>query len=68
MEEEGRTVISVKDIERITKELRFEADLKPYEVLSVDLYKLPEAIITGKKGLDIYLKELKNVLHEAYKI
>ena len=37
-----------------------EEDLRLYKDLGNDLYELPGIVITNKKGLEKYLKELKN--------
>lgn len=50
--------ISLKDVERVFKEIIFEEDLKPYRNLDNGLYELPGNIITNKRGLKQYLKRI----------
>ena len=59
MERECRESISLKDVERVFKEIIFEEDLKPYRNLGNGLYELPGNIITNKNGLKEYLKGFK---------
>ena len=59
MEEEGITVITLKDIESTLKMIVSMENLRPYKYLGNGLYELPGYIICNKKGLKEYLKELK---------
>jgi hypothetical protein len=59
MEEEGRTVLTFKDIEKTLKTIISMENLQPYKYLGNGLYELPGCIICNKKGLEEYLKELK---------
>jgi hypothetical protein len=60
VEEGGGRSISLKDIEEAIKKIvPSEEDLRPYKILDKGLYQLPGNIITGKRGLEQYLKELK---------
>ena len=59
MEEEGRTVLTFKNIERILKTIISMEDLRLYKDLGNGLYELPGCIICNKKGLKEYLKGLK---------
>ena len=54
--------ISLKDVERVFKEIIFEENLKPYRNLDNGLYELPGNIITNKKGLKEYLKGIKTTI------
>lgn len=58
MERECRKRISLKDVERVFKEIIFEENLKPYRNLGNGLYELPGNTITNKKGLKEYLKRI----------
>ena len=64
MEEEGITVITLKDIESTLKMIVSMENLRPYKYLGNGLYELPGYIICNKKGLKEYLKGLKNALNK----
>lgn len=64
MERGCRKSISLKDVERVFKEIIFEEDLKPYRNLGNGLYELPGNIITNKRGLKKFLEELKHKKRE----
>jgi hypothetical protein len=50
--------VSIKILEDILRKICSNKELQPYEDLGNGLYKLPGGVITGKKGLDLYLKTL----------
>ncbi len=62
MEEGCRKSISLKDVESAFREIISEGDLRPYKDLGNGLYELPGNIITNKRGLKQYLKELKQII------
>ena len=62
MERECRKRISLKDVERVFKEIIVGENLKPYRNLGNGLYKLPRNIITNMKGLKEYLKGIKTTI------
>lgn len=62
MEDGCRESIPPKTTEEAIKKAVSEEDLRLYKVLGEDLYQLPGNIITGKRGLEQYLKEFKKML------
>ena len=64
VEEEGRTHISLKDVEAVLKTIFSEEDLRLYKDLGNGFYELPRYVITNKKGLEMYLKELEGKQNE----
>ena len=64
MKRKNKKGISLKDLERTLRGITYEEDLMPYKVLGNDFYKLPGNIITNKRGLEMYLKELKQHINE----
>lgn len=51
--------ITLKDIEGILKKVVSEEALQPYEYLGAGLYRLPNGTITSKKGVEMYINELR---------
>lgn len=51
--------LTVESITKALESICSEEDLQPYKDLGNGLYELPGNIICNKKGLDEYLKGLK---------
>ena len=52
--------LSIEVLIEAIKDMFNEKDLWPYKDLGNGLYELPGNVICNKKGLDEYLKEVKN--------
>lgn len=57
--------LTIKVIEDVIKSISTEDDLQPYKDLGDGLYELPGHIISNEKGLNEYLKELRNKIKEG---
>ena len=51
--------LTVESIVKALESICSEEDLQPYKDLGNGLYELPSNVICNKKGLDKYLKGLK---------
>lgn len=51
--------LTIESIVKALENICCEEDLRPYKDLGNDLYELPGNVICNKKGLDEYLKDLK---------